>query len=163
MYCTAFTVTVSSCPCFPDVWLFFSASRWQNVNYKYLKADWLCWARPVCKVPSMYTSLAVLQLSLLELFPLAFSLLHPYLPFQNSSDLFHSLSFKGSLFCDFLSPFGTIFISLCNFCCSTRSPAACYFLITSIVSHSIFNIVHVRRSLKVLRFRYKELLEIFFF
>lgn len=70
----------------------------------------------------------------------------PVPPFQNSSDLFYSLSFKGSLFWGLLSPFGTGFISLCNLCCSTRSPAACLCLITSIVSYSIFNIVPVRRS-----------------
>lgn len=84
----------------------------------------------------------------------------PAPPFPNSSDLFYSLSLKGSLFQDFLSPFGTVFISLCNFCCSTRSPAACWCLITSIGSYSIFNIVHVRKSWKALRFRYKEWLEI---
>lgn len=63
MCCTAFTVTVSSCPCFPDVWLFFSASRYQHVDYQFLTADWFCWACPVCTVPCTYSLLLSIWVS----------------------------------------------------------------------------------------------------
>lgn len=60
-----------------------------------------------------------------RIFLLALSMLHPYLPFQKSSDLFHSLSLSGSLLCDF-------FLIWHNFYFVTQLVLLCYFLITSI-------------------------------
>lgn len=60
-----------------------------------------------------------------RIFLLALSMLHPYLPFQKSSDLFHSLSLSGLLLCDF-------FLIWHNFYFVTQLVLLCYFLITSI-------------------------------
>lgn len=113
MCCMIFTITGPSRPCFPDVQLLcFKMTKYMKTSKQGGCA--VCVSVPCCSIAEP-----------VRIFLLAFSMLHPYLPFQKSSDLFYSLSLTGSLSCDFL-------LIWHNFYFVMQLVLLCYFFITSI-------------------------------